>query len=204
MSQETLARIFDPFFTTKPIGHGTGLGLSVAHGIIKAHGGAIAAYSQPGKGTVFHVYLPACSPSNAPAEIAQPPVARGHGERVLYIDDDEAIVFLTRRILERLGYQVTTYSRPLEGVQAFRDVPNAFDVVVTDLNMPEMSGFDIARELRSIRPGVPVLMTSGYVRPEDRDAARAQGILDVIAKPNSMEELGRSLDRVLRGISNRA
>jgi CheY-like chemotaxis protein len=193
-----LQRVFDPFFTTKPPGQGSGLGLSVAHGIVKAHDGAILAYSQPGKGSAFHVYLPAARKAHVATKRSVQPVSRGRGERVLYIDDDVAIVFLTGRILERLGYQVTGCEGSQEGLKAFRAAPDKFDVVVTDLSMPGMSGFDVVRELRSMRTDIPVLMTSGYVRPEDREAAHQLGIRDVILKPNTVEELGESLHRLFQ------
>jgi CheY-like chemotaxis protein len=112
---------------------------------------------------------------------------------VLYVDDDAAIVYLTARILERSGYKVTGCDSPRQGLQTFRDSPDSFDVVVTDLSMPQMSGFDLARELHAVRPSIPILMTSGYVRPEDRDAARAVGIRDVILKPDTVDELSQAL-----------
>jgi PAS domain S-box-containing protein len=193
MNKTTMARIFDPFFTTKPAGHGTGLGLSVVHGIVNAHRGAIAVYSEPDKGSAFHVYLPAAAAQDSPAAVARSAAVKGNGQRVLYIDDDSAIVYLTARILERSGYKVTGCDSPLQGLQAFRDSPDSFDVVVTDLSMPQMSGFDLARELHAVRPNLPILMTSGYVRPEDRDAARAVGIRDVILKPDTVDELSQAL-----------
>jgi PAS domain S-box-containing protein len=198
MNSETIARVFDPFFTTKGAGQGTGLGLSVVHGIVKSHDGAITVYSQLGKGSSFHIYLPAAIGAARLSNEPQAATQRGRGERVLYIDDDSAIVFLTGRILERLGYRVTGCDNPTDGMRAFREAPGSFDVVVTDLSMPGMSGFDIARELRLIRSDVPILMTSGYVRPEDRETARSLGILDLILKPNSVQELGASLDRLFR------
>jgi PAS domain S-box-containing protein len=204
MSTETIARVFDPFFTTKRPGEGTGLGLSVVHGIVKSHDGAITIYSQLGKGSTFHVYLPAAKGAARVSSEPQVPIQRGQGERVLYIDDDSAIVFLTARILERLGYRVTGCDNPIDGLKSFREAPDSFDVVVTDLSMPGMSGFDIARELRLIRSDVPILMTSGYVRPEDRETARSRGILDLISKPNSVEELGASLDRLFRQLRTSA
>ena len=198
MSRSTIARIFDPFFTTKPAGQGTGLGLSVVHGIVNAHHGAIVVYSEPGKGSVFHVYLPAAAREDSPAAVTRPAAAQGHGQRVLYIDDDAAIVYLTGRILERSGYQVTGCDGPLEGLETFRNSPDSFDVVVTDLSMPQMSGFDVARELQAIRPDIPILMTSGYVRTEDRDTARACGIRDVILKPDTVDELGQALSALFQ------
>jgi PAS domain S-box-containing protein len=198
MSKSTVARIFDPFFTTKPAGQGTGLGLSVVHGIVNAHHGAITVYSEHGKGSVFHVYLPAAAREASPAAATRPTAAQGHGQRVLYIDDDAAIVYLTARILERSGYKVTGCDGPLEGLETFRNSPDSFDVVVTDLSMPQMSGFDVARELQAIRPDIPILMTSGYVRAEDREAARACGIRDVILKPDTVDELGQALSALFQ------
>jgi CheY-like chemotaxis protein len=134
------------------------------------------------------------------AAVSPPPrkIAAGNGERVLYIDDDDAIVHLSSRILERLGYRVAGFTHPEEALAVFNERPNEFDVAVTDLSMPGMSGFDLARVLRKARPDLPVLMTSGYVRPEDRAAARDLGIHDFILKPNTVEELGHSLDKVFR------
>jgi PAS domain S-box-containing protein len=198
MDADTMQRIFDPFFTTKPVGQGTGLGLSVAHGIMKAHDGAITVYSQPDKGTTFRLYFPAAGAQ--PATTSSPPrkLEAGNGERVLYIDDDEAIVQLSTRILERLGYRVDGFTRPEDALAIFNERPHEFDVAVTDLSMPRMSGFELARELRKLRPDLPVLLTSGYVRPEDRVVARELGIHDFILKPNTVEELGHSLDKVFR------
>jgi PAS domain S-box-containing protein len=198
MDSTTMQRIFDPFFTTKPVGKGTGLGLSVVHGIMKTHDGAVTVYSQPNKGTTFRLYFPA---ANAQAAAAAPPprrLAAGDGERVLYIDDDEAILHLSTRILERLGYRVAGFTNPEEALAVFNERPLEFDVAVTDLSMPGKSGFDVARELRKSRPDLPVLMTSGYVRPEDRIVAQELGIHDFILKPNTVEELGHSLDKVFR------
>jgi len=195
MSEATQARIFEPFFTTKPVGQGTGLGLSVVHGIMKAHDGAVTVYSQPGKGTMFRLYFPACDAAATEAAGADAAVARGSGQHVLYVDDDEAIVYLATRTLERLGYRVTGFLHPRAAIDAFASGPRDFDVIVTDLSMPTMSGFDLARTLREHRVDIPIVMTSGYVRPEDRQAAREAGIREVILKPNTVEELGVVLSR---------
>jgi PAS domain S-box-containing protein len=193
MDLATLKRIFDPFFTTKPVGQGTGLGLSVAHGIMKAHEGGISVYSQPGKGTTFRLYFPVAQTQSTQPAAPAPPVRLGHGERILYIDDDEAIVFLTTRVLERLGYRVEGFTHPRDALEAFAARPHDFDVAVTDLSMPGMSGFDLAAALRKHRADLPILMTSGYVRAEDRDRARAQNLGEVILKPNTVDELGQAL-----------
>jgi len=198
MDADTMQRIFDPFFTTKPVGKGTGLGLSVAHGIMKSHDGAITAYSQLGKGTTIRLYFPITDLKPAPSVAPPQKIAVGNGERVLYIDDDDAIVMLSTRILERLGYRVDGFAHPEDALAVFDERPHEFDVAVTDLSMPGMSGFDLARRLRRTRPDIPILMTSGYVRPEDRQLAKELGIHDFILKPNTVEELGHSLDKVFR------
>lgn len=198
MDKATLDRIFDPFFTTKPAGEGTGLGLSTVHGIMRSHEGAVTVYSQPGKGSAFHLYFPAAAGAAAEAEPPQQEAARGKGERVLYVDDEDALVRLSSRTLNRLGYRVTGFANPADALSAFRSHPHDFDVIITDLSMPGMSGFDFARALLEIRPDVPIVMTSGYVRPEDQKTASGLGIRDLILKPNTVNELGRTLDKILR------
>lgn len=198
MDSATQERIYDPFFTTKPPGLGTGLGLSVVHGIMQSHEGTITVISEAGKGATFRLFFPAATQaSSAPAASLQSvDVNTARGEHVLYVDDDEAIVFLTSRILEKLGYKVTGFTVPAQALAAFERAPGDFDVVVTDLSMPGMTGFELVSALRTIRPGIPVRMTSGYVRAEDNDMARAQHIPDIILKPASVEELGRTLHRL--------
>jgi PAS domain S-box-containing protein len=193
IEQATLKRIFDPFFTTKPVGQGTGLGLSVAHGIMQAHEGTISVYTQSGKGTTFRLYFPAASEQRTADPTAAVPSVAGRGENVLYIDDDDAIVLLTTRVLERLGYRVSGFTHPQQALDAFTARSREFDVVVTDLSMPGMSGFDLVEALRRVRADIPILMTSGYVRPEDRQRASEHGLGDVILKPNTVDELGQAL-----------
>lgn len=202
MSRETMERIFDPFFSTKPLGHGTGLGLSVVHGIVRGHDGAITVYSQPGKGTTFRVYLPA-SAEATPAQPHAEEVIAGTGERIMYVDDEDALVFLGERVLERLGYDVTGYTDPAAALKDFNSRPDDFDAVVTDLSMPGMSGFHLARALLQRRPDLPIVLTTGYVRPEDKETARRMGIREMILKPDTVEEMGRTLDRLLREFHKR-
>jgi PAS domain S-box-containing protein len=197
MDKATTARIFEPFYTTKPQGEGTGLGLSVVHGIVKTHGGAITVYSEPGKGTVFQMYLPAAQ--EAAKETRQPQTQgelRGHGERVLYVDDEEPLVFLMTRMLTQLGYTVTGCTEPQKALEVFRSSPQDFDVVVSDLSMPQMSGVDLAREILQTRPGMPILIASGYIRPEDNEGVRSLGLPDLLLKPDTIEELSQSLHDV--------
>ena len=197
MDRATLERIFEPFFTTKDPGHGTGLGLSVVHGIVKGHGAAITVDSRVGHGTTFNVYFAA---EEAPARrVATPPARelRGHGEHVLYVDDEEAIVYVVTLLLQRLGYRVTGTTDAVRALADFRSRPHEFVAVVTDLSMPTLSGAELARQVREIRPDVALVLTTGYVRPEDAEAVEHLGGVDVILKPSLIAELGPTLHRLL-------
>src|SRR6266853_1189919 len=197
MDPLTLERIFEPFFTTHAPGEGTGLGLSVVHGIMKDHDGSVSVYSEPGKGTIFHLYLPAIRElaQNAPATVAP---SGGHGQRLLYVDDEESLVFLATRSLGRLGYKVTGETDPARAVQLFRENPSQFDAVITDLSMPGLSGSELARQIMEVRPNTPVVMMSGYIRPEDEEEASRLGIRDVILKPDTIEDLAQALNRLFK------
>ena len=194
MDRAMIDRIFDPFFTTKPVGQGTGLGLSVVHGIVSSYNGAIIVYSEPGKGTSFSLYFPAL---DVPAPVSPSPPARsflaGHHELVLYVDDEEGLVMLGTVLFERLGYRVIGFTDPTRALADFRSRPNEFAAVVTDLSMPHMSGFDLARELQAIRSNIPILMTSGFVRTEDQQAADAIAIRRIIPKPSTLDQLAEAL-----------
>ena len=199
MDAAMLEHIFEPFFTTKPVGEGTGLGLSVAHGIMRSHDGAILAYSTPGQGSRFELYLPATQ-APAVAAAAAPPAAvtpAGAGQHVLYIDDDEALLFLTQRMLGRRGYQVTAHISPDDALAALRANPQAFDLVVTDFNMPGKSGIEVARAVREIRPGLPVAIISGYITDQLRAEADKAGVRALIFKPNAVEELCDAVQKLI-------
>ncbi len=190
MDAATLARVFEPFFTTKPVGQGTGLGMAVVHGIVKAHEGAIVVDSAPGAGTTVDLYLPAKAAPPVAAEAPAPSQdARGRGERVLYIDDDESMVFLVTRLLNRLGYRTTGYVWAEDAVDAVRADPRAFDLIVTDYNMPGLSGLDVARELGAIRRDLPIVITSGYITEELQSESARLGVRELVCKPNSVDEL---------------
>ena len=193
MDEATRARVFEPFFTTKPVGQGTGLGLPVAHGIVATHGGSMQVDSSRGVGTTFHVYLPARIGTGreleaAPAASDSP--VHGQAERVLYIDDDEVVVLMAEQLLMRQGFLPTCFISPREAVAALEREPSRFDVVVTDFNMPEMSGADVTRAVKRIRPTLPVIITSGYLTDEQRALVRALGAIGPMSKQNSFEELG--------------
>ncbi len=203
MDPATLGRVFDPFFTTKAAGEGTGLGLASVHGIVMSHGGAISVRSAPGEGTTFDLYFPACAaePDDAPAKLPPPAdSARGRDEHILYVDDEEPLVFLAARMLKRMGYRVTGFTRAEEALAAFQAEPDSFDVVITDLTMPGMSGSDLARELLKVRPRLPIVMATGYLRPEESERVRQIGVRQVITKPDTVGEFGETLRRILNEV----
>jgi PAS domain S-box-containing protein len=198
MDSATIARIYDPFFTTKPVGQGTGLGLSVVHGIISSHDGAVTVYSEVGKGTAFHLYFPVASQPETQGTPEPKQVERNRNEHVIYVDDEEALVFFATRMLTRLGYRVTGYTDAVEALQEIRAHPEGVDAVVTDLSMPRMSGLDLAREALAIRPDLTVVITSGYMRPEDQTKAEKLGVRDVILKPTTANQLATKLDKLMQ------
>lgn len=200
MDAATQTRIFEPFFTTKPKGSGTGLGLAVVHGIVMSHRGGIVLKSAPGEGSVFEVYLPAMP---APASVAGQPVdepnaIEGQGRHVLYLDDDESMVFLIQRLLRLRGFQVSGFGIAEEALSAIRANPQNFDLVVSDFNMPKASGLDVARAVRAIRSDLPIVIVSGAVTDELLAGARAAGVQEVVCKPNSVKDLVDAIGRLLR------
>ena len=199
MNEATLARIFEPFFTTKPMGGGTGLGLSVVQGIVHAHDGAIVATSAIGEGTTFKVHLPTASASEAPPtdRLGGDETIRGMGRRLLYIDDDASVVDLMQRLLERREYVVTAFTDPRAALDALRRDPFAFDLVVSDYNMPYLSGLDVARAVRDIRSDLPVAVTSGFVDQRLLTLSEAAGVRELIVKPIDSAMLCDMLQRLV-------
>jgi CheY-like chemotaxis protein len=198
MDPSTLDRVFEPFFTTKPPGQGTGLGLSMVHGIIKGHSGVITVESEPERGTAFRIYFPAVESPATETTIAPSATLRGHGEHVLYVDDEETLVLLARRGLPRLGYRITAFTDARAALQHFRGHPADFDVVVTDLSMPGLSGLDLATEILRLRRDLPIILTTGYLRPQDATHAQALGLHDILPKPASHDTLAHALQRALQ------
>ena len=199
MDEATRERIFDPFFTTKTVGQGTGLGLSVVHGIVGAHGGAILLDTAPGQGSTFHIYLPLLQSDEAgPAlERASSAGPRGGGQHVLYIDDDEVMVVMVDRLLARAGYRVSGYTDATQALALVRADPDDFDAVVTDYNMPVISGLQVAAELARIRPALPVVISSGFLTDALRDQAEQAGVRAVMQKENTFEDLANVLHGLL-------
>jgi PAS domain S-box-containing protein len=202
MDKATLDRLFDPFFTTKPQGQGTGLGLAVVHGIIKGHGGAIRVGSEPGKGSVFHVYLPVSKEAETQSAgmVTDPkPVDTSSRElSILFVDDEEMLVILAERAFIKLGYRMEGFTDPRAAIREFQNRPDDFNMVVTDLSMPKFSGFDLVEQVQAVRPGIPIVMTSGYVKPADEERAAQYGVKEIVLKPTSFDELGRILNRIVR------
>jgi CheY-like chemotaxis protein len=199
MSEATLQRVFEPFFTTKPVGQGTGLGLAVVHGIMRAHLGAVNVRSRPGAGSQFTLLFPVSDAPLLPT-VAAPAVAdigMGAGQRVMYVDDDEALVFLVKRVLTRKGYQVTTFTDPRQAIATLRQDARGCDLLVTDYNMPGYSGVDLLRDVKKLRPDLPVALASGYVTPEIERDALAAGARALIHKPNDVDELCATVQNLL-------
>ncbi|HET6931376.1 MAG TPA: PAS domain S-box protein [Candidatus Acidoferrum sp.] len=197
MDRATLNRIFDPFFTTKKQGEGTGLGLSVVHGILTSHNGAIAVTSQPGEGTAFHLFFPIAAEAMETATDVPKESTQARSEHILYVDDEEALVFLATRLLERRGYRVSGFTDAANALKLFRERPGDFDAVVTDLSMPGMSGFELTEEIHRTRADIPVLLTSGYLQAEDQQKAESLGIRETIQKPATAEKLAGALEKIL-------
>lgn len=197
MDRATLERIFEPFFTTKSPGEGTGLGLSVVHGIMQRHGGAITVQSQPGEGTTFHLYFPAEVGDLVSASPEEAPIApTGGGRRVLFIDDELPLAELGETILEELGYRATACTSPEEALKRVEQTPGEFDLVVTDLSMPGMTGLDLARRLLAVRPDLPIILTTGYAANISLETAQAIGIRELLFKPFTFHSLGLAAHRV--------
>jgi len=197
MNRRVMKRIFDPYFTTKEKGVGTGLGLAVVDGIVKTHGGAITAYSEPEKGATFHVYLPRIEHPEAAVEAEGiEPFPTGH-ERILFVDDEKVLVDIGKQMLERLGYQVTARTSSTEALEAFRAQPEKFDLVITDQTMPNMTGETLAKELTQIRPDIPVILCTGYSEIPSESKLGASAIRDVVRKPIIVREMANTIRRVL-------
>jgi len=198
MKPEVIEHIFEPYFTTKGKGEGTGLGLAVVHGIVSTLGGAVAVMSEPGKGSVFHVFLPMVE-RRAPARIQETASLPMGSENVLLVDDEKPMVDALRLMLERLGYKVTARESGVDALEVFRLDPSRFDLLLTDQTMPVLTGVDLAMEILRIRPSFPILLTTGFSDLVNEEKARSIGIREFITKPILMKELAAALRRALDG-----
>jgi signal transduction histidine kinase/ActR/RegA family two-component response regulator len=193
MEPMVLERIFEPYYTTKEPGKGTGLGLSVIHGIVKNHGGFITVESSPGRGSVFHVYLPTIEDAEIEAAQDLHPVETNGNEHILLVDDEPQIADMGKQLLERMGYRVTARTSSAAALETFAEHPAAFDLVITDMTMPLMTGDRLARRLWEIRPGIPVILCTGYNELITEDKAVAMGIRKFLLKPVDKDELATAV-----------
>lgn len=198
MSPDVLGRVFDPFFTTKEEGKGSGIGLSVVHGIIQSHKGYINVQSKEGEGTCFEVYLPVyIGDIEMEDKITEErPIQKG-SERILLVDDDKKVAFMEQHMLEKLGYQVTCHLKSLEALEAFRKMPRDFDLIITDLTMPELTGYELCERIFEIRPDIPIILCTGYGDHINKKKYDLQGIKGFLNKPVSVKDVSHLLRDIL-------
>jgi PAS domain S-box-containing protein len=197
IDQLTLEKIFNPYFTTKPKGEGTGLGLAVVHGIVKSWGGCIKVYSEPGKGTTIHIYLPRLDSEADGLEKRKDRALPKGKERILFVDDEDAVLHMTLRVLENLGYQVTAFTDSHKALKAFQAQPNDFDLLITDMTMPHITGLELSKQVFTIRPEMPVIICTGFSELISEEQAYALGIKGYLAKPVLRADLANTIRNVL-------
>lgn len=196
MDEGIISRIFDPFFTTKDVDKGTGMGLSVVHGIAESHQGAVSVESRVGDGSTFHVFFPVAEDKAPEIPLDHEPVPTG-SERILYVDDEMVIAHMGKQIMERLGYKVTVRTSSVEAFEAFRAQSDRFDLVITDHIMPNLTGEELAVKILAIRPDMPIILSSGYSTMVDEARAKAAGIREFIPKPVERATLAKTIRKVL-------
>ncbi|RPH38108.1 MAG: response regulator [Desulfobulbaceae bacterium] len=196
IAPEIRDRIFDPYFTTKEIGKGSGMGLAILHGIVKSYNGFVTCRSTPGEGSVFDVFLPRIADEAVPEITSAVPI-QGGDEHILLVDDEPMLVEMGHKMLERLGYRVTSMTGSVEALRAFQDQPQVFDLVITDQTMPVMTGSDLARHMLQIRPDLPIILCTGYSSHISEEKARALGIQGFAMKPLVRKEIAVLIRKVL-------
>jgi PAS domain S-box-containing protein len=197
IDEYVLHRIFEPYFSTKEKDKGTGLGLAMVHGIVKSYRGNIRVYSEPGKGSAFHVYLPVIQTQAEREELDVVLPVEGGTERILLVDDEVQIVRMEQQMLERLGYHVTVRTSSIEALEAFRAVPDKFDLVITDMTMPNMTGVELAKKIIEIRPDIPMIICTGFSEKISKHKAITMGIRGYVMKPVIKSELAKKIREVL-------
>lgn len=193
---EIIDQIFDPYFTTKEKGLGTGLGLPVVKGIVESHGGAIRVSSEPGSGTCFSILLPRVEPAEK-RDTAETEGYQMGNELILFVDDEESIVEVSEEMLEWLGYRCVSKSSGEDALEAFKAAPDTFDLVITDQTMPNMTGEELAAEITSLRPDIPIILCTGYSDMMSEQKASELGFQAFIVKPVSMENMAEIIRKVL-------
>jgi CheY-like chemotaxis protein len=196
MDAATLARIFEPYFTTKDVGEGTGLGLSTVHGIIENHGGTIQVQSEPGVGTSFDLFFP-CLEIEADREAKVSKQLVAGTERILFVDDEKVLIDIGEKMLTKLGYKVDCRTSPYEALETFKRRPEKYDLVITDMSMPKMTGDRLAEEIIKIRPDMPIIICTGFSNMINLEKAPQKGIRDCLMKPIAIDELSKSIRSVL-------
>lgn len=191
-----MERIFDPYFTTKEAGVGTGLGLAVVHGIVREHEGVIHVESEPSQGTTFTVLLPLLEEQVAPELLHPGDIPRGEGT-ILFVDDEEQLAELGSQMLVHLGYKVVTRTASLEALQAFKAQPDKFDLVITDMTMPQMTGDRLVQEILRIRPETPIILCTGFSEKLSDERVRQIGIKALVMKPMMLREIGNMAKNVM-------
>jgi CheY-like chemotaxis protein len=195
---EVLPRIFEPFFTTKAVGQGTGLGLSVVHGIVRDHGGEIQVETALGVGTTFTLWLPGTEAAvSEPA--ALPARHSGGGQQIMVVDDEASLTLLYELWLERLGYVARTHHSSLEALEAFQAAPVDFDLVITDQTMPDLSGMQLAEAIKQVRPDLPVILCTGHSEDFEVGSAPPKNILRVLQKPMDLAQFSQAVAEALQG-----
>jgi CheY-like chemotaxis protein/two-component sensor histidine kinase len=196
MQPDIVDKIFDPFFTTKQREEGTGLGLSVVHGIVHQCEGHITVESKPGKGTTFTIYFPKILEESGKSAPLEETVPRGR-ERILFIDDEEMLVEMGQGLLEKVGYEVVTTTSSIEALSLIRNDPSQFDLVITDQTMPDITGISLAREILVVRPDIPIILCTGHSENVSSEKVKEIGIREFLMKPLTKRELVGAIGRVL-------
>lgn len=201
IAPDVMGKIFEPYFTAKGVGEGTGLGLSIIHGIVKNYGGEIDVKSAPGEGAAFYVYLPFIKAEISTHTESNMEIPRGN-EHILFVDDEEPVVNVNRKILQRLGYSVETITDPVIALEMFKEEPFAYDLVVTDMTMPRMTGKELVYEIKKIRPDLPIIICTGFSDKIDEKIAGEIGVDGYIIKPVTRNEIAQIIRNVLDAARN--